>query len=63
MDASRQEAKNRQQTRERIEIDRGVHRDTYMFKKKCVVHPTFTIAAIGGKMIAKIVSKLKQNGG
>ncbi len=31
-----------------------------MFKQKCIVHPTLIKAATGGKIIAKIVNKLKK---
>ena len=34
---------------------------TYIFKKKCKLHPTWIKAAIGGKIIAKIVKKLKKD--
>jgi hypothetical protein len=32
---------------------------TYIFKKKCKVHPTWIKAASGGRKIAKIVKRLK----
>lgn len=32
----------------------------YIFKKKCVVHPTLIKAATGGKKMARIVNKLEE---
>ncbi len=44
----------------RFLLDENIeNKTTYIFKKKCKVHPTWIKAAAGGKMIAKIVKRLE----